>query len=62
MKKADTQKENWIVTLNNPEEYGVTHEIIKETLLSFATIQYFAIVDEKGSCYHIPVSYTHLPG
>ena len=53
MKKVDTQKENWIVTLNNPEEYGVTHEIIKETLLSFATIQYFAIVDEKGSCYHI---------
>lgn len=53
MKKTDTQKENWIVTLNNPEEYGVTHEIIKETLLSFATIQYFAIVDEKGSCYPI---------
>lgn len=54
MKSADQQREMWLITINNPEAHGVTHEGIHNTLQNeFPTIQYYAMCDEKGSCYHI---------
>ena len=43
------------LTINNPAEHEMTHEVIKETLNTVSNIVYWCMCDEMGSCYH-----THL--
>lgn len=43
------------LTLNNPQEHGYTHEVIKNILASFKGIEYWCMCDEIGSTPH-----THL--
>ncbi len=43
------QRHAYLLTINNPKEYGFTHEVIKETIIKgFSTITYFCMADEIG--------------
>ena len=49
----DTQSNKHLLTINNPKEKGFTHEEIKKILVTnFRTLEYAAMADEQGSCYH----------
>lgn len=60
-----------LLTINNPEKYGITHDTIKDTIkTSFPTTNYFCMSDEIGAegTYHIhlvmqyqtPVRFTQI--
>lgn len=52
-----TQSRKWLLTINNPEKHGCTHETIKVALSTIKDITYWCMCDEtgKGDTYH-----THL--
>lgn len=48
----------YLLTINNPEEHGLTHEVLKSTLQTFEGCLYWCLCDEigeQGGTYH-----THL--
>lgn len=53
----DPQKNKFLLTINNPDSYGITHESIKKTLIeNFTTLEFFCMADEIGgetNTYHI---------
>jgi len=49
----DTQSNKYQLTINNPLDYGYTHEKIFETCRdNFKTLQYLCMADEQGSTFH----------
>ena len=43
------QRNHYQLTMNNPLDYGYTHEKLKEILISeFTTLQFFCMADEIG--------------
>lgn len=53
--KKDVQRNSYQITINNPTEYNLTHEKIKEILVTnFTTLGYFCMADEIGEqgTYH----------
>ena len=52
------QARKWLVTINNPVEHGFPHERIKEVLDGMASLVYWCMADEKGSCHHTHI-YVH---
>jgi len=48
------QSRKWQLTINNPKEKGLTHEVLKESLLKFTGMVYWCMCDEIGSelTYH----------
>lgn len=57
MAERDTAARKWLLTINNPENHGLTHEAIKERLKEFKKLTYWCMADEIGEegTYH-----THL--
>lgn len=52
-KAKDSQSYMYQITINNPIDYGFTHEKIKENLITnFKTLEYFCMADEKGTTFH----------
>lgn len=52
-KIENTQSNKFLLTINNPNDKGVTHDEIKKRLIrNFTTFSYCAMVDEKGSTDH----------
>lgn len=52
-KSKDSQSFMYQITINNPIDYGFTHEKIKENLVTdFKTLEYFCMADEKGTTFH----------
>lgn len=51
------QSRKWQLTINNPAEKGITHEILKESLAKFSGMLYWCMCDETGSegTYHTHV-------
>ncbi|MDE7219582.1 MAG: replication protein [Oscillospiraceae bacterium] len=51
------QSRKWQLTINNPAEKGITHEVLKESLSKFAGMLYWCMCDETGSegTYHTHV-------
>jgi len=45
----------YLLTFNNPEEHGFTHERIKQVLTQFSGVTYWCMCDETGETFH-----THL--
>lgn len=56
--KRDTQCRKWMVTINNPEEKGFTHDRIKEVLNEIKSIVYWCMCDEIGNKTH--TYHTHI--
>lgn len=54
---ADTQSRKWQLTINNPADYGFTHDKLKEILSGMKSLIYWCMADEIGEegTYH-----THL--
>lgn len=52
-----TQSRKWLLTFNNPEKYGFTHDNIRAALSSIKNLDYWCMCDEVGKegTYH-----THL--
>lgn len=48
------QSRKWQLTVNNPEEHGFTHPVLKEALSKFSGMVYWCMCDETGSegTYH----------
>lgn len=46
--KKNTQSRKYQITINNPEEKGLTHEVIKTRLISLKSLIYFCMSDEIG--------------
>lgn len=42
----------WNITINNPLDYGFTHQKIKDCIESLKSIKYWAMCDEMGSTLH----------
>lgn len=56
--KKDTQSRKYLITINNPQEKGFTHDHIKEVLSNMKSVIYWCLADEIGGetqTYH-----THL--
>ena len=52
-KDKDSQSHKYLLTINNPQEKGLTHKEIKKILFSnFKTLEYIALADEQGKTYH----------
>lgn len=52
----DTQSTKYQLTINHPEEKGMTHkEIIKILKENFKTLEYFCMADEQGTIFHTHV-------
>lgn len=52
-KTKDTQSDMYMITINNPSYYNMSHHEIKSILINkFKTIIYFCMADEKGSTLH----------
>ena len=51
------QSRKWQLTINNPAEKGITHEVLKESLAKFSGMLYWCMCDETGSegTYHTHV-------
>lgn len=51
------QSRKWQLTVNNPLEKGITHEVLKESLAKFTGMVYWCMCDETGSegTYHTHV-------
>ena len=51
------QSRKWQLTINNPAEKGITHEILRESLAQFTGMLYWCMCDEIGSegTYHTHV-------
>lgn len=51
------QSRKWQLTINNPAEKGVTHDVLRESLAKFAGMLYWCMCDETGSegTYHTHV-------
>ena len=59
MLKIDTQSYMYQLTINDPLDKGVTHQVIIDTLRSnFKTLSYFCMADEQGSKFHTHVFVT----
>lgn len=56
--KKDTRSRKWLITINNPEEKGFTHERIKEELNNIKSIVYWCLCDEIGLKTH--TYHTHI--
>lgn len=54
---ADSQSRKWLLTINNPQEKELTHEKIKQLLMSIKDIGYYCMADEIGEnkTYHTHV-------
>ncbi len=50
----DSRTRKWNITINNPLDYGLSHDAIKEKLLKLG-IDYWCMCDEEGSTYHTHV-------
>ncbi|WP_164880433.1 replication protein [Clostridium manihotivorum] len=51
--QKDKQSDMYQITINNPINYGFSHNEIKEILISnFKTLEYFCMADEEGSTFH----------
>lgn len=50
----NTQSRKWLITINNPEAKGYTHEVIENTLSKMKSIVYWCMSDETGEegTYH----------
>lgn len=50
----DTRSRKWQITINNPQEKGFTHEVIKENLSEIKSLVYWCMADEVGEngTYH----------
>ena len=53
--KNDIQRNKYFLTINSPEKFGYTHEVIYQVASNFKTFQYVAVVDEQGSNFHTHV-------
>lgn len=42
----------WNITINNPLDYGFTHQKIKDCIESLKSVKYWAMCDEMGSTLH----------
>lgn len=54
-REMNVQRNSFLLTINNPRNYGYTHNFIKETLIiHFSTLKYFCMADEIGEqgTYH----------
>lgn len=52
----DTQSKKYQLTINNPNEKGLTHEKIFEILKNnFKTLEYLCMADEQGNTFHTHV-------
>ena len=52
----DTQSTKYQLTINHPEEKGMTHKKITAILKkNFKTLEYFCMADEQGSVFHTHV-------
>lgn len=51
------QSRKWQLTINNPSEKGLTHEVLKDSLSKFSGMVYWCMCDEIGSegTYHTHV-------
>lgn len=51
------QSRKWQLTVNNPLEKGITHEVLKESLAKFTGMVYWCMCDKTGSegTYHTHV-------
>lgn len=52
---ADTQSRKWLLTINNPKEKEIDHDVIKNLIASLKNIDYWCLCDEigKNGTYHI---------
>lgn len=46
----DTQSRKWTVEINNPLDYGFTHDHIKEIIAGMTSVIYWCMGDEIGEC------------
>lgn len=53
----DTQSRKWLITINNPADYGFTHDMIKQELEKIKSCVYWCLSDEIGEngTYHTHV-------
>lgn len=51
------QSRKWQLTINNPAEKGITHDVLRESLAKFSGMIYWCMCDETGSegTYHTHV-------
>lgn len=56
--QKDTQHRAWQITINNPEDKGYTHEVIKQKLDTLSTVDYTCMCDEIGGETH--TYHTHI--
>lgn len=53
-----TQSRKWLLTINNPLEHDITHEVIRVTMQKFKSVTYWCMSDEVGLEEKTP--HTHL--
>jgi hypothetical protein len=56
----DTRSRKYQLTINNPLEYGFSHEKIKEMLLAFESLVYFCMADEIGDEGKTPHTHVYM--
>lgn len=55
---TDPQSRAWQLTINHPEEHGVTHDTIRPAINELKSVLYFCMADEIGSEEKTP--HTHI--
>lgn len=56
-KSKEVYSEKWLLTLNNPQEHGYTHEYIRDQMEKLK-VTYYVLGDEEGALTH--TYHTHL--
>lgn len=46
--EKDTKTRKWLLTINNPEEYSITHDSINESMKELKSVTYYCMADEIG--------------
>lgn len=54
----DSQSRKWQITVNNPADKGLTHEVIKSKIDGIKSVKYYCIADEIGLETNTP--HTHI--
>jgi len=52
------QSRKFLLTINNPEEKGLTHEVLEKKLQAISALNYYCMADEIGAEEHTP--HTHI--
>lgn len=60
MSDNDSRSRKWLLTINNPDDHGISHDLINEVLSGFGSVTYYCMADEIGLDEKTPHTHVYI--